>query len=141
MKPQPVGGYTQGGSLDSSKQKWKPAENQHERHLSWIWRNVVLPPGHSKHFITGTSERKISFVQTVKENSLPYTRAQLTRALAARQMYIMVGRPSMRDFKAIVKNHFLPNNPITIQDMEVAEKVYGKDMGSIQQLWMLILCS
>jgi hypothetical protein len=74
----------------------------------------------------------LSLVQTVSENSQFFTPRQIEAAKLARNMYEMIGRPSYGDFIAIIKNNLLPNANITIKDVDHAERIFGKELGSIQ---------
>jgi hypothetical protein len=74
----------------------------------------------------------LSLVQTINENSQFFTPRQIEAAKRARNLYEMVGRPSYADFVAIIKNNLLPNVNITIKDVEHAERICGKELGSIQ---------
>ena len=71
-------------------------------------------------------------VQTVEENKHFYTNRQVTRARIARKLYHNIGTPSINDFKAIIKMNAISNCPITIEDITIAEKIYGKDIGSLK---------
>jgi hypothetical protein len=73
-----------------------------------------------------------AFVQTVEENLTIYTPRQILKARAARELYAMIGRPSLADFIGIVKHNLLPNVKVTAHDVLNAELIYGKDLGSIQ---------
>jgi hypothetical protein len=44
----------------------------------------------------------------------------------------MIGRPSYDDFMAIIKNNLLPHANITTKDILHAEKIFGKELGSLQ---------
>ena len=77
-------------------------------------------------------ERGSSFVQTVDENLSLFTNRQVVRAKQARELYEMIGRPSIHDFLGIINNHLLPNNRITARDVMTAEEIFGKDLGAIQ---------
>ena len=71
-------------------------------------------------------------LNTVKENEQFYTSRQLAKAKMARKLYHNVGTPSLRDFKAIVRMNAISNCPITVEDINIAEKVYGPDIGSLK---------
>jgi hypothetical protein len=45
----------------------------------------------------------------------------------------MIGRPSYADFMAIIQNNLLPNVDISVKDVENAQRIFGKDLGSIQR--------
>jgi hypothetical protein len=44
----------------------------------------------------------------------------------------MIGQTSYADFIAIIKNCLLPNVNIAIKDVEYADRIFGKELGSIQ---------
>ena len=73
----------------------------------------------------------ISMVQTVKENEELFTLRQVGKARKARELYEMIGRPSYRDFVGIIQNNLLLNARITVEDINHAEHIFGKDLGSI----------
>jgi hypothetical protein len=74
----------------------------------------------------------LSLVQTVHENSQFFTLRQIESAKLARDLYEMIGCPSYTDFIAIVKNNLLPNINIPVKDVEHAERIFGKELGSLQ---------
>jgi hypothetical protein len=75
----------------------------------------------------------VSFVQTVDGNKLMFSKKQISQAKAARELYAMIGRPSIGDFMGIIKNSLLPHAKITANDIQNAELIYGKDIGAIQE--------
>jgi hypothetical protein len=74
----------------------------------------------------------LSLVQTINENSLFFTQRQIEAAQRVRNLYEMIGGPSYTDFMAIIKNSLLQNINITVKDVEHAERILGKELGSIQ---------
>jgi len=74
----------------------------------------------------------VSLLNTTKENEQMYTRRQIARAKVARKLYHNIGTPSIRDFKAIIRMNAIQNCPVTTEDIEIAEQVYGKDIGSLK---------
>jgi hypothetical protein len=75
----------------------------------------------------------LSLVQTVHENSQFFTPIEIELIKLARDIYYMIGCPSYSDFIAIVKNKLLPNVNITVKDVKHAEKIFGKELGSLQE--------
>ena len=75
---------------------------------------------------------KTILLQTVKENKQFYTNRQIARANLARKLYHNIGTPSIADFKAIIRMNAISNCPITIEDINIAEHIYGKDIGSLK---------
>ena len=74
----------------------------------------------------------MNLLNTVKENENMYTRRQVARAKIARKLFHNIGTPSIRDFKAIIRMNAIQNCPVTLEDITVAENVYGKDIGQLK---------
>jgi hypothetical protein len=47
-------------------------------------------------------------------------------------LYHAVGTPSVQDFKALLRMNMIHNNPVTTSDIELAEKIFGQDIGSLK---------
>eukprot|EP00978_Attheya_sp_CCMP212_P009273 scaffold21935_cov53-Attheya_sp.AAC.1 len=74
----------------------------------------------------------VTLVNTVKDNSSNYTSRDYSRALLARKIQHIIGRPSTRTFMHIVEKNLLPNCPITRRDIVAAEAILGPDVGSLK---------
>lgn len=68
---------------------------------------------------------------TVAERQSQYTKREIKKAKMAGKIQIIIGRPSTADYKKIIKTNALPNFPVTEIDVEIAEQLFGKDIGSI----------
>jgi hypothetical protein len=79
-------------------------------------------------------EEKIqrNMVQTVQENESFYTTREVERAKKARMLLHTLGCPTIQDLKAIIRMNTIANCPVTINDIDLAEKIYGKDIASIK---------
>lgn len=66
-------------------------------------------------------------VTTVANNALHYTARQLRYANQARRLYAMVRYPSVKDFRGILTCNFLRNCPVSIDDIDRADKIFGKE--------------
>eukprot|EP00957_Ditylum_brightwellii_P137477 10481632-Ditylum_brightwellii.AAC.1 len=44
----------------------------------------------------------------------------------------MVGQPSLADFKNMVKINLLPDSPVTVQDLNNVEFLFGPDVGTLK---------
>jgi len=77
-------------------------------------------------------EEQACFVETVQDNMRRFTKRQLLGAARARELYHSLGRPSLEDFKKVIKANMIHNNPVTLQDVQVAEEVYGRDVGALK---------
>lgn len=73
-----------------------------------------------------------AMVSTVAQNKSNFTNADYSRAVLARKIQIMTGRPSTKDLLYIVDNNLLRNCPITRKDVLAAEKIFGPDVGSLK---------
>jgi hypothetical protein len=74
----------------------------------------------------------LTHVETIEENGQFFLQRQIESAKSARSLYEMIGRPPYQDFLGIVKNNLLPNISISVNDIMNAEKIFGKDLGSLQ---------
>ena len=75
---------------------------------------------------------EMNLLNSVAENQQHYTGRQLAKAKLARKLYHNIGTPSVRDFKAIIQMNAITNCPVTVEDINIAEKVYGLDIGSLK---------
>jgi len=73
-----------------------------------------------------------SFLNSVKENRNFYSERQFEKAKQARDLYHAIGTPSINDFKAVIRMNAIGNNPITTKDIDLAEKIFGPDIGSLK---------
>ena len=69
---------------------------------------------------------------TVAENESHFTKRQIERAQAARKLYHAIGAPSAKDFRVLVRSNMIKNCPVTIEDIRIAEQVYGKDISVLK---------
>ena len=80
-------------------------------------------------------DTKIShMVTTVSENMKGYTLRQREHAKAVRKLYHNVGTPTIESFKALltVRSNIIQNCPVTIEDVTIADKIYGPDISSLK---------
>jgi hypothetical protein len=74
----------------------------------------------------------VTLVTTVASNKIRYTNCAYSRAVLARCIQRIIGRPSTRTFMRIVDNNLLANCPITRKDIIAAENIFGPDVGSLK---------
>ena len=72
------------------------------------------------------------FVTTLEENNKFYTPRQLERAKIAHDFYLAMGTPSLTDLKSMLQMNMIKNNPITNEDVDLAENFFGPDVGTIK---------
>jgi hypothetical protein len=63
-----------------------------------------------------------SYLQTVAENKKLFTERQIESADKSRQLYRMLGRPGLDRFMDMVRNNFIINCPVTIDDVTCAQR-------------------
>jgi hypothetical protein len=77
-------------------------------------------------------EQGVTLINTVAANKSSYTNRDYSRAVLARRIQKVIGRPSTRTFLKIVDNNLLPNCPVSRRDIMAAEKIFGPDVGSLK---------
>jgi hypothetical protein len=66
-----------------------------------------------------------TMVDTVEENKLYSTPRQFERAKRARQLLQSLGFPSVSDLKKILRMNAIRDNPVTTEDIELAEHFWS----------------
>ena len=79
-----------------------------------------------------THNQGLVLVETVAENSKFYTKRQVERAKLARNLLHAIGCPSINDLKAVVRMNAIKNNPVTLEDINLAEAIFGKDLATLK---------
>jgi hypothetical protein len=69
-------------------------------------------------------------VQTVDEHKKGYSQRQFESAKQARKLYHIIGCPTVEHFKAILRQNIIKNCPVTVEDVTVAERIFGPDIGT-----------
>ena len=44
----------------------------------------------------------------------------------------MVGAPTLRDLKIILRHNIIHNLPVTVEDIEIVDKIFGPDVSSLK---------
>jgi hypothetical protein len=73
-----------------------------------------------------------TFVNTVTGNKEGFTQRQIRGAEAARTLYRTLSYPSTADFRWAVRSNQIKNCPITIQDVDTATAIWGKDIAALK---------
>ena len=74
----------------------------------------------------------LAFVNTVSENKSGFTKRQIKAAEAARTLYATLLYPSLKDFKWVLSSNHIQNCPVTVQDVDVASKIWGKNIATLK---------
>ena len=73
-----------------------------------------------------------TFMSSQKDNSEWHTKRQTAKAKTARNLCQMMMCPSVADFKNAIKCNFTHDCPVTVQDIETAEDVFGNDIHALK---------
>ena len=71
-------------------------------------------------------------IDTVKENRSGYTQNQFTRAVRARELYHLLGAPTLDNYKGFIKMNGVHNCPVRLEDIKIAENIFGPDMATLK---------
>jgi len=78
------------------------------------------------------AENKTTLVAAAADGKSKHTNSDCLKAKLARELQIIAGRPSMKDFICIINSNQLPNCPTTKADMLAAKHIFGPDIGSLK---------
>ncbi len=62
------------------------------------------------------------FLNSQYKNSQLYTCRQVEQAKVAHNLYHMMGYPGVKDYKNAIKHNYIHDCPVTVADIEAAEK-------------------
>jgi hypothetical protein len=79
-----------------------------------------------------SQKEKVLVVNTVEEIKRSFTKKELEKADEARRLYVIVVRPSRKQFEEMIKSRKIVNKMITIQDYRNALQMYGIDLGVLK---------
>jgi len=72
-----------------------------------------------------------ALVTTVEENKSQFTKRQIKQAEVAKNLYATLCFPSWQDYKWIVRANMIANCPVTLNDINRAEAIWGKDVHAL----------
>jgi hypothetical protein len=84
------------------------------------------------HFYDPRNKMHLAFMNTVSENKEGCTRRQIKGAELARALYKTLSYPSMKDFKCVIQSNQIKDFPVTVQYMDMALKLWGKNIASLK---------
>jgi hypothetical protein len=94
---------------------------------------VCYPKGLYTYKVSAEYLKKQShLINRVKENRVGYTQSQFEQAKRAGELYHIVGTPTIESFKTLIKINAIKNCPVTTEDVNNAEKIFGADMSSLR---------
>jgi hypothetical protein len=84
------------------------------------------------HYYDPWKEQHLTFVNTVSENKEGFTKRQIKGAELARTLYKTLSYPSMNEFKWVIRSNQIKDCPMTIQDIDVALKIWVKKISALK---------
>ena len=72
------------------------------------------------------------YLDTMKENAIGFNNKQIEDAKRARAIYHSSGAPHPEKFKKMIQYNMIKNNPVTIEHVKLAERIFGKDVATIK---------
>jgi hypothetical protein len=84
------------------------------------------------HYYDPRKEHHLNSVNTVSENKTGFTKRQIKCAEIARNMYKTLRYPSMKYFKWVIWSNKIKDCPMTIQDIDVVTKIWGKNIAALK---------
>ena len=75
-------------------------------------------------------QNKVTLVNTIKGNKSFFTHKQYKTAKKARELYHALNTSSTKHFKNMITMNAIANNPVTTEDIKLAEQILGQDIGS-----------
>ena len=71
-------------------------------------------------------------ISIVEENMEGFTDHQVKKAKLARKIYHNIGMPTVKNFKLLIKMNAIRNCPITTDDINNTEKIFGPSISSLK---------
>ena len=94
--------------------------------------NLIFSRATNGLYFHDLNNREVNLMQTVEENKSNYSERAFKKAVQARKLYHLIGTPSVKDFKNIIQSNLIKNCPVTINDINIAENIFGKVISSIK---------
>ena len=83
-------------------------------------------------FVTTPKDVDHGFVSTVNANKEGFTKRQIKRAETARTLYTTLSYPSWTDFRWIVRSNQIKDCPVTVEDVDNAMTIWGKNISALK---------
>jgi hypothetical protein len=71
-------------------------------------------------------------VNTVRENFEGYSCHEVEKAKEVRRTQGMIANPTQREFAGMVREQLLTNCPVTVQDVDNANRIFGPDLANLR---------
>jgi hypothetical protein len=77
-------------------------------------------------------DSELTFVYNVSKNKAGFMKRQIKDAEVARSLYSKLNYPSWKDFKWIIQRNQIKDCPITVEHVDTALKIWGKNVASLK---------
>jgi hypothetical protein len=84
------------------------------------------------HYYDPRKEQHLTFDNTVSENKTGFTKPKIKCAEITKNLYKNLSFLSMKDFKWVIRSNQIKDCPATIQDIDVATKIWGKNIATLK---------
>jgi hypothetical protein len=84
------------------------------------------------HYYDPRNEKHLAFVNTVSENKEGFMKRHIKSAELAWTLYKTLSYSSMKDFKWVIQSNQIKDCPVTVQDIDVARKICGKNIAALK---------
>ena len=74
----------------------------------------------------------LNHLKMVGENRKGFIERQYKMALVARKIYHMLGAPTLRSLKMIIRQNIIKNCSVTVEDIEIPYKIIGPDVSNLK---------
>ena len=111
---------------DDSIGKFQQSNDGSHFHDSWDDKLILTKDKFDKSMV------EQMFMSSQKENSEWHTKRQMAKAKTARNLHQMMMHPSVADFKNAIEHNFVHDCPVTMEDIETAEDIFGKDIHTLK---------
>ncbi len=78
------------------------------------------------------SNIELMLMNTVRGNFEGYTPHEVERAREARRIQGMIANPAEREFARMVREQLLTNCPVTVRDVDNANRIFGPDLANLR---------
>jgi hypothetical protein len=79
-----------------------------------------------------SSNIELMLVNTVRENFEGYSRHEVKKAKEAQRIQDMIANPTEREFAGMVRDQLLINCPVTVRDIDNANRIFGPDLANLR---------
>ena len=71
-------------------------------------------------------------LKTVGKNKKGFSEYQYKRELVARKLYHMIGEPTLKNLKMMIRQNIIHNFPVMVEDVDIEEKIFGPDASTLK---------